>query len=71
MKKGYYQADTINGVSFYDTTMDLDVEILSADDFYSALGSVEEGQAIYGFFDDFGTYDMDILKKIADEYGIN
>ena len=71
MKKGYYQANTVNGVSFYDTTMDFNVEILSADEFYDELECLCDEEIIYGFFDDFGTHDMEVLKKIADEYGIN
>jgi len=71
MKKGYYQADIDNGVSFYDTTMDFNVEILSADEFYNKLECLCDEETIYGFFDDFGTHDMEVLSKIEKKYGIN
>lgn len=69
MKTGYYKADTINGVYFYDTLLDEpETGVLKAEDFLEALPDVEDGKEITGFF---GLDDEDIYNKIVMTYGIN
>ncbi len=68
MKKGYYSADTINGVCFYDTEMDLDVEILNPSEFMDSLDGLDAGEIIYTFMD---ISDYEIFEEIEDNYGVN
>jgi hypothetical protein len=68
LKKGYYQADTANGVQYYDVLMDLDVDIMSTLDFYESLDTLEDNKTIYTFFD---RSEQEMYDKIKKEYGIN
>ena len=67
-KVGYYEADTITGVTFYGALMeDPNTDIMDANDFYKSLDTVEEAETIYAFF---GPEDKEIWEKINEEYGI-
>jgi hypothetical protein len=67
-KAGYYEADTINGVSFYGEFMeDPNVDIMSANDFHNSLDTVEETETIYAFF---GPEDQETWERVNEEYGI-
>lgn len=69
MKTGYYKADTVNGVYFYDTLLDEpETDVLGAENFLEALPDVEDGEGITGFFE---PEDEDIYNKIVMTYGIN
>jgi hypothetical protein len=71
MRQGYYRTDIVNGVYFHGTDInDLhpQVDVLSAQDFYEALDTIEAGQGILGYFGDDES--MQVLEKIEQEYGI-
>ena len=51
MKTGYYKADTVNGVYFYDSLLDEpETDVLSAENFLDALPDLEDGEEITGRF---------------------
>lgn len=66
-KRGYYQADTINGVTFYGYMDNLDADIMSPRDFYDSLRLLESGKTIYAGFD---IEDQGVWEEIDAEYGI-
>lgn len=61
------KADTINGVTQVDCEIDPSaVNVLDAEDFYSSLRTLEDGEEIY-----CESSDTEIINKIEKEYGIH
>lgn len=53
MKKGYYKADTLNGVWFYGENLDEpETEVLSAREFYELLPVVGDDETMTTFMDE-------------------
>lgn len=70
MKKGYYKASIITGVTFYNEILDDDsIDILSASDFYESLSNLDDKEKIYTFFPDVND-GFETLEKIEKEFGI-
>lgn len=66
MKKGYYKANSINGVYFCGETLDEpETEVLSARDFYELLSITDK--EITTFMDESN---IEIFDQINFEYGI-
>ena len=69
MKTGYYKADTINGVYFYDTILDEpETEVINPIRFYQELKHLEENETLTTFI---GPESEDIYNRIQKEYGIH
>lgn len=69
MKTGYYKADTINGVYFYDTILDEpETEVMRPADFLAELPRLEDGEQITTFL---GDESEGIYNRILADYGIN
>ena len=69
MKKGYYTADSITGVSFYGDHFDEpETEVMPAQLFYESLPTVKIDETIVTFIEES---DIQVLEAIDDEYGIN
>lgn len=70
MKMGYYKANIVNGVYFYDTLLgEPKTDVLKAEDFLEALPDLEDGEEITGRF--FGPDDEDIFNEIVMTYGVH
>jgi hypothetical protein len=68
-KKGYYKANTVNGVFFYDETMDEpDADVIDPHGFISSLKDLDDNEELTTFM---GESDAAIFYKIESEYGIN
>lgn len=71
IKTGYYIANEVNGVWFEgDAIDDPTTELMSVTEFYNRLPTATSNIACFfdaGFVDE----DVDIMKKIKKEYGIN
>lgn len=69
MKTGYYQADTINGVTFYGTELENNnTEISTPRHFADGLKNLGDDETIIAFFSEA---EAEILQEIAEEYGIH
>ena len=69
MKTGYYKADTINGVYFYDELLDEPkTNVLSVRDFIDSLNSVQDNEVITTFI---SIENIDEYNEIVKEYGIH
>jgi len=69
MKTGYYKADTINGVYFYDTILDEpETEVINPIRFYQELKHLEESETLTTFI---GPESEGLYNRIQNEYGIN
>ncbi len=67
-KKGYYQADTINGVHFVGELLDdSEQDVTDARSFAESLKDLGEKVVIVAFFDESTA---GILEEIEKEYGI-
>jgi len=67
-KKGYYQADCINGVHFIGCELeDMAQDVTDARSFSDSLKYLSETVVIVAFFDESTA---DILEEIDAEYGI-
>ena len=66
LKNGYYQADTVNGVTFLDahSRPNNQKNRVTPEIFYSSLTYLEDDEVVVSFLRG------DILKKIDQEYGI-
>jgi len=70
MKTGYYFADTINGVFFDGTEEDTNYSVLSPDQFYYALEDCADDDILQAYFDIDDEDDLEVLKRIENEFGI-
>jgi hypothetical protein len=68
LKVGYLKANTIDGVYFYGDFLKNNEEIISLDDFITALATLEERQEITTFI---GAEQEEIYFKLVREYGIS
>jgi len=67
-KKGYYQADIINGVHFIGSELEaMEQDVTDARSFADSLKYLGEKEVIVAFFDESTA---DILEEIDAEYGI-
>ncbi len=67
-QKGYYKAETINGVYFVgDMLDDGEQDVTDARNFADSLKDFGEDEVIVAFFDDA---DAEIFEEIDAEYGI-
>lgn len=60
-EKGYYAADTINGVHFIGSLLEEDYEVISAMEFVYSLKTLDDNSLIIAFFDESTE---EILKAI-------
>lgn len=68
LKKGYYQAETTNGVYFIgDILDDEDQDVTDARSFADSLKTLGDDEVIVAFFDESTA---DIFEEIDSEYGI-
>ena len=69
MKTGYYKANTINGVYFYDELLDEPkTDVLSVRDFIDSLDSLADNKEITTFI---GIEHEELFNEISSEYGIH
>jgi hypothetical protein len=67
-KKGYYKADTVNGVWYYGDILDEpNTDIMRPEAFYAAIRHLEAGEVLTTFL---GPEDEEVYEVILDEYGI-
>lgn len=68
LKKGFYMADTSNGIYFYDDIMDLpEQDVVKVEMFKDCLDGLEDGEIIATHVDEYNEKEM---IEIIEAYGL-